>query len=617
VTTLDQAWVFQQWVAAIPIPIPTSVVAWAERRVIIPGSARSERYESKISPWLSEPIERCADGTRSVVLIKPIQSGGSLAAEIALFYWLTIWNGGDVCFYMQNDAAAKDRWRRRLEKRIRACDPLMARTSEDRFKFVNCEINFPHLNLVVQGVKSDRNVASDSFRGIILEEGGYSPGRIDQAFGRQGAYWNAVAYLISNASRQNDELHKKFKEGTMQYWEVCCPTCGGYRQMHAKLHEDGSGLHYAHEECLLPSGDLDYNKVLKLGIYYQFECGHKVRDDAMERRALSFSGRYSEPTNPAAILTARSYTYEKVAVDYCRWVELIQRKHRARMAKKLGDPLPWTTYLREEECSFVGPNDLYTKTQKAIAFSPVKKSRQGMPGRTARYAAIDKQKGVTDRNELPHYWMVIRDFDDAGNSLLVFEGKLLTEGEVVGTIREHQIEPFFVCADSGYDAKGKGDSSEGVYNFCLAHDFNCLKVAGKSGFKWEDGSYRTYSEPVLLRNFLGQELELEEGEPEFFHVAKWGIMSRLDWVRNQSTIKWEVPEDVSDDYKSHLDESWTKIEKRSPNGEIIVEPKQVKDRDDLLQCECYVMMMAEMDGRIGVRLLPPLPEIESKEIIAA
>src|SRR6185437_11115278 len=450
------SWLFTAWLGLIPQPPEPSVVDWAATNVFIPGSARSERYEPDVSPQIKEPVEQAGRSlARSVTLIKPTQSAGSLAGEIVLDYWLSHWNGGDVCFYMQNDLAARDRWSRRLERRIKACEPVMRRTSADRFKFVNCEINFPHLNLVVQGARSDRNVASDSFRGILLEEvhdaqGGWTPGRVDQCFGRQTAYWDAVAMIISNASFSGDQLHQLWKSGTMQYWEVPCPICKQFHRMHTKRHDDGSGLNYDHNGCLMPNGDLDYQKVVARGIYYQFECGHRVNDNAEEPGALSMSGRYSDPTNPGAALTDRSYTYQSVAVDYRKWIDILKRKHRSRMAQKVGDFKSWLDYLREEECQFVDEGRDRPPIERVTIISSTKrKSREGLPNRDFRFAYADWQRGRD--GQPPHFWVFIQDFLMSGDALIVYEGRVDTEGELVAVLNDHGVKPVCVTVDSSWD----------------------------------------------------------------------------------------------------------------------------------------------------------------------
>src|SRR5882672_5590434 len=109
----------------------------------------------------------------------------STAGEIALCYWLATSNGGDLQYNWQNDLAADARCSKRVEKILKACAAVMARTSSDRFKWQKGLVIFPHCNLTMQGILTDRAVASDSIRFQINEEihdaEGWLPGRLQQA----------------------------------------------------------------------------------------------------------------------------------------------------------------------------------------------------------------------------------------------------------------------------------------------------------------------------------------------------------------------------------------------------------------------------------------------------
>ena len=204
-------WLYSAWIAALPKAPPKSVVAWAEANVKLVGSARSERYTGDISPWTRAPIECANDGTRKMTFVKPIQAGGTSAGEIAILFWLAHWSSGDLQYNWQNDLAADERWRKHMEKKLKACAAVMARTSPDRFLWTKGLVIFPHCNFIMQGIFSDRSVASDSIRGQVNEEvhdaDGWLPGRLEQAYGRTTAFWNAIIFNISNASRKGDQLH--------------------------------------------------------------------------------------------------------------------------------------------------------------------------------------------------------------------------------------------------------------------------------------------------------------------------------------------------------------------------------------------------------------------------
>ena len=108
--------------------------------------------------------------------------------------------------------------------------------------------------------------------------------------------------------------------------------------------------------CRLADGGYDYNK-LESSIRFQMPCGYEVRDEPRARRALSLSGRYGVPRNPGAKTSQPSYTLEAVAVDYISWLSLIQEKHAALRALRLGDPEPYRRYVTERECRFWDQED--------------------------------------------------------------------------------------------------------------------------------------------------------------------------------------------------------------------------------------------------------------------
>jgi hypothetical protein len=327
----------------------------------LPGRSVTSR---DITPWTIPILEWADDGfTRKCTFVKPVQSGGSVAGEIVLCRKIVTSTNGDIQYNWQNDEKADERWKKRIEKILRACKPIADIWPHDRSKVSTGLIIFAHLNLTVQGVFTARNVASDAIRFQINEEvhdtEGWLPGRLQQAYNRTTAFWDSLILNISNAGEKGDQLHKAFLAGTQQHWEVKCPGCGNYHVMRTRWDDkrpDLGGLRYDSDGCKLPDGTYDYNKLAGT-IRFQMPCGAVIHDDPSERRALSLSGRYGEPQNPGAHLSERSATLEAVAVDYISWLGLVQEKHKALMALRYGDPKPWNDYLRERECQFWDPED--------------------------------------------------------------------------------------------------------------------------------------------------------------------------------------------------------------------------------------------------------------------
>ena len=608
----DLLWTLRAFTQAIPSSAVTSVVEWAEKNFRVVGG-KTEVFDRRTAPWQC-PVLECAQTPGRYVYVKPVQSGGTTIGEIVACFWISTWSSGDVALFWPNDAKADDRWIKYTEKRLRACAPVMERTSPERFKWVKGLVVFPHLNLSQLGVNTERNVASDTIRGIIGEElhvveNGWTPGKLEQVYGRQRAVWNAISFLISNASKEGDQFDQAFQEGTQEHWEVPCPGCKQFHVMHTRWddkHPELGGLRYDADGCRRNDQTYDYLK-LKSTIRFQMPCGCVVHDTPSERRALSLAGRYGEPQNKGALPNNRSFTLESVALHDTRWLDLIRQKHLALRAMKYGDPSLYEVYCREQECRFWNPRE--RAEQRAITLTPGRrKNRDGLTDRVARYAAGDYQRGR--EGEPPHWWLVIRDFRQDGSSMLVWEGRCSDEGELVGTINLHQVQPLFVVLDSGYEAKNV------VYPLCISRGYCCIKVEGERAgvsktYRHPDESERIYSEPQPLYKIMGigPTRDNPAEEPRFWLISKWGAMEQLAWLRT-SSVPWGVPEDASDDYKAHM-AAWTYSTRRAPTtGEILPTWKLMSEREDdhLYQDECYITVCALMDRLIGLGVLPEKPE---------
>lgn len=590
----------RQWLRESIPPEPLPALEFARRYVKLPMSARCESFDDAVTPWTREPIQRLSDpGCRSLTFIKPVQSGGSTVGEIALCYWIAQQSKGDIFYNWEDDEKANDRWLKRIDRVLRACVPVRRIIDGlERHKYNKCLVAFPRLSLTVQGVFNATNLDSDSVRLLINEEiHNWKPGLLDKAYRRKTAFANYFLLQISNAGQRGDQLHNAFTEGTQQHWLVKCPGCGKLHEMRTRWEPrqpELGGLRYETDDAKRKEGkDTTYNyRRIAETIRYQFPCGYEMRDEVAARRALSLSGGYSEPQNKDAPLTHRSYILDAVAVDYIPWLDLVMEKHKALRAMRYGDPEPWWKYLRERECIFTDPSERPVTAR--IVLSEKKKDREGLPNRIARFAALDRQQGTMRDGELPHWWVVIRDVDQQANSLLVWEGKCETDENAVDVLNRHSVLPRHVVCDSG-------DDTTHVYQFCLRHGYHAIKGGRENVYAHEDGGRRIFSKERPLWQMLNLPQPVKgDGvdEPQFWLYSKAGIRDRLAWLRAAPGIKWEVPGDVSDDYKEHMD-SEEMQQKKTKDGYIQNVWTQIRERNDLFVCECYVAMLMEMAGLIG------------------
>jgi hypothetical protein len=603
---VEPSWIIAELARNIPLPLVADPVAWAEEHVKLVGSARTERYDRNTTPWTTEPIRAACSGLyRSVTFVKPVQAGGSNAGEIVLCYWIATASNGWVQYNWEDDEKAKDRFSQRVEPIFLACNQLMARAparGKLEGKWTTGEIIFPHLVFKMQGAWSAKNLDSDTIRFQVNEEvHNWKEGRLAKAYNRTTAVWNSVVFNISNAGKENDQLHQKFKEGTQQHWDVRCPGCGEYHVLRTRWDEkepEKGGLRYDAEGCRLDDGTYNYEK-LRPTIRYQFPCGETFPDNEVLRRQLSLTGRYGEPTNKGANAGEVSYTLDAVSVDYIPWWKLIQEKHSALRALRQGDPEPWIRYTQERESRFWTDED--RPVMGIVRLNEQVKKRDGLPNRAVRFGALDWQQGHLAKGEFEHWWGLIRDFDAQGNSLLVAEKKLLTDEDAAAFMKEHGVIPSCVCVDSG-----AGVSTMHVYQFCLRHGFDAIKGTDQAFFFHTDklsgqNTRRIFSPERFLYQMISGGQRTRDNiteEPLFWLYSKAGIADRLDWLRSATEVKWEVPGDVSKDYRSHM-ESWQLRERKLRTGETVKEYEQVKKNDHLLILERYIACNAERAGLIA------------------
>ena len=591
------------WIPAIPAQPIRDPVAWCEKYVILPGSAKGSQFSVSKAPWLRLPLSLINDGvTRKITFVKPVQIGGSVLGEAALCYLLANSTGGDFQFNWETDEKAEDRWSKRIEKIFRATKPVFNRFPKDRHKIQKGLVVFPHCNFTIQGVASEGNLASDSIRYQFNEEiHGWPAGRLQLAGRRTTAFDNSFTLNISNASKSGDQLHQVYLEGTQEQWLVLCPGCGEHHQMRTRWDDKEphlGGLRYDSEGCKNTDGTYDHNKLAPT-IRYQMPCGHEVQDVLEVRQKMSAGGKWSAPNNPSAHIANRSFNLDAVCYDALRWRELIEEKHRAIRARNSDDPTLWIQYLNERECQFYDPE--FKPWKKAVVLTKdLKKNREGLAGRMARYFALDRQLGIAAKGEEPHWWLVIRDYMANGDSQLIFEGKLHTSSEVIGVLDSHGCRRDHGVADSGAD-------TDHVYAFCLKYGINAIKGGQTPTYKHSDGVTQVWSEPKPVFTMIAGAAPMydyvdgrpDHREPYFWEYSKHNIRNLLAYLMD--TTSFATPDDVSEDYTAHMNAMEKKVGRHSRTNEPFEywEVSKGERRFDLRVCECYCAMLFKMSGKMG------------------
>lgn len=446
---------------------------------------------------------------------------------------------------------------------------------------------------------------------------------LQKARGRQTAVSFPLMFNISNAGFKEDQLDEAWQAGTQQEYEVLCPGCAKYHVMRTgwdPKHPERGGLWYDRDKCRRDNGTYDYNKLLPT-LVYKMPCGHIVHNDIEQRRALSASGRYSEPFNTGALASDVSLRYQAVVCHDIDWLQLVKEKHAALRALRNGNEEPWRIYKQERECEFYSADS--RPYQGQVVLNPaLVKSREGLKDRAARLWAADKQRGYRAMGQLSHYWLVIRDVMENCDSRLVFEGLVQTDTELISTLDTHNCPRFAGVVDASWDTKA-------VMEMCYRNGLNAVmaNVSHRGLFLHSDKVRRFYAEEKAIHTELNMPprfnyVQAVNGwapareEPMVIFYNKAGLLRNLFFIREHKTavqannpkaqrwewIEHEVPADVSEDYKLQT-ESWERVSMKQARTNDDVEGFEKKRKDDhLLMCEGYVAMLMDIGGYLGQRL---------------
>lgn len=613
--------------SALRMPEKLNLWQWAERHFVPVGSARSAEFRIGITPWLREPAEWVDDGiTKKLTLVLPVQSGKSALGEAAICKWVATEMGGDVQYNWEDDEKGRQRWKKRVRPILRACGPVMDVWPRDRRHEENGLVIFPYLNLTMQGVYVTSNLESDAVKKQVNEEvHAWAEGRKEMADKRQSAYRDSPGLFQMNVSTGGvlgDQLHMEWLSSTQQLWEEPCPHCGEYQHWRVKV-EDGKrgGLHYNSEAARLDGGGYDYAKLAET-IFYECEhCGGKILDDPTERRQRAEAGRYSlaaEGSDPES----KGVRMEQVSIYWIPWVDIVKEKHLALAKMRQGDDEAFKIYIQRVEARFWDPEARPVVSELSLREGETKREPSMPDEADLRLMSSDYQRGEARLRESEHFWAVIRDWrvleDGRIRSTLVYEGRvwgrheldLLRESYGVDKrftaldVSDNQEELLRLIADTAdpeiiSDRESVAMCGDGAFAGMYANCWTGLK--GEAGVKWyqhKDSGLRKRYSPIQKRDpYLGT-ANRQMGLVPMILYSEQLLHDLLNFCRTSNRVEWIDPEDVSKDYREHMD-SYERRTKKTATGELVTYWHRLRKRQDLYICNTYQCMQAEFAGLVG------------------
>jgi hypothetical protein len=314
-------------------------------------------------------------------------------------------------------------------------------------------------------------------------------------------------------------------------------------------------------------------------------CKHEYQDTAAVRRDLSMRSSYRS-LNPHPIRGHKSYEYPAYAVWWIPWFTIAKEWIEANEAKNSGNIEPLKQFVQKRKAQ-TWQNEI-TSDLPEISVGDFSKSEflegQKIDGEHRRFLCVDKQRD--------HFWAIVRAFRVDGSSMLLHESRPLTWETIDAIQSQFEIQSRCVVIDAGYDTPL-------VYEQCARRNWTASHGSGQDGFYHMEGGRRTRR---FVSKIEGAQAGSDGLKCAYFFYSNEKVKDKLASLRQpDATLKWEVPKDVSDNYRKQM---LSEMKKDIVNAKT----KQVEQRwvriggrpNHLWDCECIAIASAMLAGVLPV-----------------
>ena len=568
-------------------------------------SVNGERWSSQDAEFVREIMDAYADPEINEITGQCSAQSGKTDTLIGLLFWGIAEDPGPTLWATINKEEATKLAKDRLQPMMELCEPVAKRFPEDRFRKSTREIYFPGNTFIIGSANTPSTLQSTPFMRILLDEvRSWPPGALPMVNKRTTAFANYTRVIISTPNTKDDHLDLAFKDGDQRHYYVKCPNqeCGGEFEMLWGEKGKPGGFKWDTNETTKPGGNWDFNEVIKTIRYECPHCGHKIRNNQIERRALGRGGRWIAH-NPSAPANHRSYTWNQLLPWWTKWDVIIREYLQADVALYNGhaEPMkgfwtetlgiPWEDRMRyAKDDNFIDqrktdydPNEPWPLYERALA--RWKAQPENLALRPRRICTVDVQ-GRGGR----HYYVEIRDWLPGGMSRLVYWGIVWSKPELDTVIADWGVEPSWVAVDTGnwaseiyQDIMDSGVMPNGDYAWkaMKGDKAPCYKIDGVS-YLWTS----SYVDP-----FLGDQKGRRVRPIRQYLFSKTGLLDRQEALMRGIGPAWMMPKPRGPERPygpdaQHLNEfcmqvtAYRREEYEDSYNQKTVKWKQISGRDD-------------------------------------
>jgi phage terminase large subunit GpA-like protein len=579
-----------------PTPRQT-VVQWAEANLKL-TSRQTEHpgpYSTSVRPYVREPLECWKDsGVVEMTLCWGSQTSKTTTLMAGLG-WMIDNEPSPALWLMPTENLArsfsKSRWLPMLED----CPALVAHFPTDRDKLTNLEQHFDRSTLTFVGSNSPANLASRPVRVLVADEvdkfaqaSEREADALDLAEQRLKAFSSSKLFLTSTPTTTEGRIWQRFLRGDQRRFYIPCPHCKvPIRLEWRQVKWD--------EAAKLEDGKWDFGKV-RASARYECQLCKGSMTDAQKVAGLRH-GQWI-PENKGALPGVRSYHLSSLYSPdrKCTW------GHLAVQFLEAQDSLLGLQGFINGNLAEPWENQAAPRQREELIVA----GTEGLADKAIKFLTVDCQASS------PHFWFVVRAWNEDGSSRAIDAGPLDTWHDVREKQAQHGVQDVHVVIDSGYDAPS-------VYAECLRWGrffprsarvplwVGWMPSKGMPRKGWRN-SKTGVDEPFFLRGIdprvgdnAGRQGRLELKLLEFGTDVTKDILERLR--KGKTGTRWEVADNVaSPEYWRHLDCEQKVARLSSATGRTTWTwlPRSSKWPNHLADCEVMQVAAAIFHNRLRI-----------------
>jgi phage terminase large subunit GpA-like protein len=579
-----------------PTPRQT-VVEWAEANLRL-TSRQTEHpgpFSTSVRPYTREPLECWKDPSVSEMTLCWGSQTSKTTTLMAGLAWLIDTEPSPAMWLMPTENLArsfsKSRWMPMLED----CPAIVAHFPSDKDKLTHLEQHFDRSTLTFVGSNSAANLASRPVRVLVADEvdkfaqaSETEADALDLAEQRLKAFSSSKLFLTSTPTTTEGRIWQRFLRGDQRRYYLPCPHCKvPIRLEWRQVKWD--------ETAKLEDGKWDFGRV-RASARYECQLCKGAMTDAQKVAGLRH-GQWI-PENKGALPGVRSYHLSSLYSPdrKCTWghlaVQFIESQEsliglQGFINGNLAEPWENQAAPRQREELIVA-------------------GTEGLADKAIKFLTVDCQASS------PHFWFVVRAWNEDGSSRAIEAGPLDTWHDVREKQGQHGVQDVHVIIDSGYDAPS-------VYSECLRWGrffprtgrvplwVGWMPAKGMPRKGWRNPKTGV-EDPFFLRGIdprvgdnAGRQGKLEMKLLEFGTDVTKDILERLR--KGKTATRWEVADNVaSPEYWRHLDCEQKVARMSSATGRTTWTwlPRSSKWPNHLADCEVMQVAAAIFHNRIRI-----------------